>query len=447
MISLKAKASRAGQPAAGHPRARTKPAVLPRLKRQFIIISLSLITLILVAALSIIYYTFRNQQISQTQLVLNEVIENGTSSKVPLSPDNSKEEVNIPTLFVEISGGKVYAIGSDFNVDDQSAVQTLVQAALDQGKTEGILSDYNLRFLLHYYNDAHVRIAFADRTHEVSSMRTLSRNLLLGGSFMWLTFLLISFFLSSWALKPVERAWQQQKQFIEDASHELKTPLTVMVADLSLIRQQPDSSVAQQEHWLDSMDQSARSMTALINNLLTLARLEQPELKLDLLPLDLSRLLTEVCLNLEAMAFEADKPLKTDIREHLWIRGDKAQLMTLLGTLVENAVKYGQPGRDILIRLFLLEEHEVQVQIRNWGQVIEPEQMKHVFDRFYRVDEAREHETGGFGLGLSIAQRIAGLHHATIQVNSSQETGTIFSVSFERCAAPRSDLTMSVQDT
>ncbi|MDD2213179.1 MAG: HAMP domain-containing sensor histidine kinase [Oscillospiraceae bacterium] len=433
MISLKVKPGRTAR-WFGRARLKAKPAVLPRLKRQFIVISLSLITVILAAALSIIYYTFRNQQISQTQLVLDEVIENGTSSKVPLSPSNSEEEVNIPTLFVEISGGKVYAIGSDFNVDDQSAVQTLVQAALDQGKTEGTLSDYKLRFLLRYYNDAHVRIAFADQTHEISSMRTLSRNLLLGGGFMWLTFLLISFFLASWALKPVERTWQQQKQFIEDASHELKTPLTVMVADLSLIRQQPDSTVATQEHWLDSMDQSTRSMTALINNLLTLARLEQPELKLDLLPLDLSRLLTEVCLNLEAMAFEADKPLKTDIREPLWIRGDRTQLTTLFGTLIENAVKYGQPGQDILVRLFPLEEHEVQVQVRNWGQVIEPEQMKHVFDRFYRVDAAREHEAGGFGLGLSIAQRIAGLHRTAIQVNSSQATGTIFSVSFERCA-------------
>ncbi|WP_165173017.1 cell wall metabolism sensor histidine kinase WalK [Adlercreutzia sp. ZJ242] len=270
-------------------------------------------------------------------------------------------------------------------------------------------------------------VAFADTSY-LSSTDQLARTLVIIGAATLLAFLAINVFFSRWALRPVGRAWEQQRQFTADASHELKTPLTVIMANTAILRTHPDATVASQSQWVESTQAEAARMQGLVNDMLELARLDDtPAAERVARDVDLTDLAESFVLQFESVAFERGILLKSDLAPEVHVCGDAKRLERLVSTLVDNACKYAGEGGRVHVTLEQV-GHEARLVVRNSGETIPPEDLPHVFDRFYRGDKARTRDASSYGLGLAIAQEVARDHGGAITVASSETEGTAFTV-------------------
>ena len=186
-----------------------------------------------------------------------------------------------------------------------------------------------------------------------------------------------------------------------------------------------ESAQPEQRQYVDNILAESRRMRALVEDMLTLSRAESGRTAAPLLPLDLSDLVTEAALRFEPVAFEAGRPLQYDIQNGLSMTGDCQQLDQLVDILLDNAVKYAAPDGAIQLTLNAAGKHAV-LTVENPGEPIPPEKLSHIFDRFYRVDDART-GAGGFGLGLAIARQIVQRHKGTITA-ASDARATRFTV-------------------
>jgi len=238
-------------------------------------------------------------------------------------------------------------------------------------------------------------------------------------------FYFISRKLADVAVKPTEEAWKQQKRFIADASHDLKTPLTVIMANNDIMLSHPNSIVAEQKKWLESTKAEGEYMQALINKMLELARSEALASTIKLENTNISELVEKTALQLEPVAYEKNVEIKSEITSNLVIKSNSEEFTRLIYILVDNAIKYAKEGSRITISLCNTKK-EIALNINNSGNVISKEELPHIFERFYRSDSART--SGGFGLGLSIAKNIVTALNGEISATSTKENGTTFTV-------------------
>lgn len=337
-------------------------------------------------------------------------------------------------------GGAVEIIDASTTASiDDDVLEEALAAVADAPDGHGSLSSLGLLYAKRTYEvdgSSEERIAFADQS-AVSSWQWLA--LICAGveAAALVVFLVISWVLSKWALKPVERAWSQQRQFVADASHELKTPIAVILANTSILGKHADSSVASQMQWIESTSTEAHRMGELVGDMLELAALDDlSDRKSPVSPsnerIDFSDLVEGVVLQFESIAFERAIDLDSDVERALFVTGDATRLARMATTLVENACKYAGAGGSVRVELHA-RAGSASLSIRNSGTPIPPEDLPHVFDRFYRADKARSRGVGGYGLGLSIAQGIARAHGGAITVRSSQEDGTTFTATLPTC--------------
>lgn len=214
-----------------------------------------------------------------------------------------------------------------------------------------------------------------------------------------------------------------QKQFISDAGHELKTPLTVMKASIDML----EAEYGENKYVTYIKDENSR-MTELVHELLSLSRMEKEEKNRILSKVDLSRLTEENCLRFECLAFEHGIRLKYSIKEGVVVNGDEKQLGQVIEVLVDNAVKHTKPGG--MIEISLVENRgKTVLLVKNQGDPIPEEDQANIFERFYRADKARNHGEGRYGLGLAIANAIVTAHKGKIIVEC-RDGWTTFSVCF-----------------
>ena len=245
-------------------------------------------------------------------------------------------------------------------------------------------------------------------------------------------FLVISVFFSRWALRPVEDAWTRQRRFVADASHDLKTPLTVILANTSILMEHPERSVASQSQWVESTQHEAEQMQGLVGDLLLLAQADESASKPPMEHLDLTDLVEGELLQFESVAFERGVELRSQLEPSVEIRGNVNRLRKLAGTLLDNACKYADEGGQVNVEL-RRSPRRVELAVRNTGFAIAPEDLPHVFDRFYRGDKARTRDEGGYGLGLAIARAIAEEHGGTLSAASDEASGTTFTLALPVC--------------
>ena len=245
-------------------------------------------------------------------------------------------------------------------------------------------------------------------------------------------FFVISLFFSRWALRPVARAWTQQRRFVADASHDLKTPLTVILANTSIALEHPERSVASQSQWLESTQHEAEAMQHLVGDLLALAKMDEEEAAASsgaapvaMERVDLSDLMEGELLQFESVAFERGVTFEAQVEPGIALTGNEQRLRRLASTLIDNACKYVDAHGTVEATLARAGK-QAKLTVRNTGAPIAPEDLPHVFDRFYRADKARTSGTGGHGLGLAIARAIAEEHRGTLTVTSTEEAGTTF---------------------
>ena len=270
------------------------------------------------------------------------------------------------------------------------------------------------------------------RVFLVTSLDNLNSSLLLfaaelGGIFLLAGLLVfgLSFFLARMSLRPVEHAFSEQQRFVQDASHELKTPLTVILANLSILKSHPTATIHEEVLWIQNTETEARRMQELTERLLFLAKADSKRLSPKIERLSLSQLTEAAALPFTALAFERGLTLETKLEAELYVKGDARALTQLLAILIDNALKYARSGSVVTVRLARQKKHAL-LSVHNEGEVIPQDALPHLFDRFYRVDKSRARAQGGYGLGLSIAKTIAHAHGGDIRVESSAEHGTCF---------------------
>lgn len=336
----------------------------------------------------------------------------------------------IPVFAVEIDvNGQIVTLqaGPGSTITRENA-QALVDEAMTQSDRQGDLPGQNITYL--YLQEMPRRFfAFADNSSVGQAVGNQLLVSLLISAAALLAFYLISRFLARLSLRPVERAWEQQRQFVADASHELKTPLAVILANADIISAHPAETVESQGKWLGYIREEAQRMRALVEDLLFLAKSDAQKLPLHLQQVRLSELVTASLLSFEPVAFEAGVTLSENVSPGVVLQGDKGQLRRLVVILLDNAVKYA--GAQGMVDVTLSENQgKAQLAVHNTGPAIPAEHLPHLFERFYRSDAARDRESGGYGLGLAIAKSVAETHGGKISVVSAPQDGTTFTVQF-----------------
>ena len=358
-----------------------------------------------------------------------------TISSVESASSSDAADANARSMFATVP---VYTVivSSDGSISEakgntaslySGARDVVVAAALAQGGQSGELAKYGLYYRIGDTIGGSTRVAFADVSELRNDVLQSTVGLLAGWLALMAAIAVVSFFLSRYVSRPVARAWEDQQRFIADASHELKTPLTVMLADTSILQASPDKTVAEQRAWVESIEVEATRMQQLTEDMLTLAQADAGvELTQVMADVDLSSAVQGVALQFEAVAFERGLELSSTVEDGLHVTGDARKLESLTKTLLENACKYAaQPGR-VDLRLARAKGAAV-LSVHNDGDPVPAEDLPHLFDRFYRSDKARTSEgsSASFGLGLSIAKATVEAHGGTIGV-ASDASGTTF---------------------
>lgn len=256
--------------------------------------------------------------------------------------------------------------------------------------------------------EGYTLIAFMDTTVSESGLNTLLRTVLIVGGIAIVFLFFISLLLSGWIIRPLEENDRQQKRFISDAGHELKTPIAVISANTELL-----SRELGENEWLSNVQYENERMGELVKQLLELSRAESAEPVME--SLDFSRLVTGETLAMESLAFEKGKRIRSEIEEEFYLSGNTTELRKLVSILLDNAVRYST-GTEIEVSL-KRREHTMLLSVENEAVEIPEEKLEHLFDRFYRLDEARENTEGHYGLGLSIARAVAKQHGGNISVD------------------------------
>ena len=212
-------------------------------------------------------------------------------------------------------------------------------------------------------------------------------------------------------IKPVEEAFTKQKQFISDASHELKTPIAVISANAELL-----SGEIGENKWLSYIQSESERMNKLVTSLLTLTRIEMQSEKPQLTRFDICNAVMQVTMPFESVAFESGISLECELTEQIFINGNEQQLKQVVAILTDNAIKHCFYGGRVLVNVWLY-KNKCHITVSNTGEPIPEELKEKIFERFFRSDESRHREENRYGLGLAIAKQIVDNHNGTISVN------------------------------
>lgn len=346
------------------------------------------------------------------------------SSFLPGRPGELPEETRIPFFSVKIDKNGIVSAdgGSFFDLSDKAMLEEIVNTAFYSDEKTGTIKSYNLRFLKDE-NPSGTTIVFADISSERATIINLAKTCAAIGIISFGVFFGISILLARWAIKPVETAWKQQKQFVADASHELKTPLTVILTNAELL-QSEDCSETERNRLSGNIYSMSKRMRGLVENLLDLARADNGTSKMVFEKLNFSDLVYESILPFEPVYFENGKNLYYRLDKDINICGSADYLKQTVEILLDNANKYSFENTAVRVELIKKEKHCV-LSVKSEGEHISKENLKNIFKRFYRVDEAR---TGGegYGLGLSIAESIVKEHKGKIWAESRENENTFF---------------------
>ena len=420
-------------------------------RRRFVISTMCLVSLVLLAALGaqfVIQYRNAWEGMRNTMRLVVGPWEKPGERFQPIPPnipdDQDKGERIIPangepdklprneleqiiTVFFNTNTEEISILDRDHMEMDAALILDAVQEARNKDTDFGILQKEGLIYYRESMQDIE-KYAFADVAY-------LRNRLLLSFMLLLLVFLLtigllclISIWLARRAAEPMEKAIEMERQFVADISHDLKTPITVILANNSILRLEPDAKVGDNLQWIDSTDSAAKNMMHLISQMLTLSSLESTAKANRSESVDLSHIAEKCALQMESIAYDRNISLKTEIDEGIFYRGDREYAERICSGLMENALKYEPDGGSVCIAV-CRQKKKALLRVENAGSVIEPEDLPHVFERFYRGDKTRNQQKG-HGLGLPIIKQMSELQGGEISVISSADQGTVFTVAF-----------------
>lgn len=393
--------------------------MLKSLRKRFICINMTIIAIMLVVIFGLVFHFTKTNLNQQSDSMLQRLSQ---SMKIP---SNENRDITLPYFVLDINvWGEIKVIGNThYDLSDAEFIEDLLQKVNAAKVNVGMLNDYKLKYKMQT-NPMGTRIVFLDVSGNQQALTALLETSIFIGLLALAIFTLISILLARWAVKPVDLAWKQQKQFVSDASHELKTPLTVIINNAELL-QSEECDTESRKQYSENILSGSRQMRDLVNGMLELARADNGQIKNTFCNVDLSQTVTEGTLGFEVLFFEQDLILQSDIEPGICVTGSSQHLRQLIDILLDNAQKYSDKG-IVDVQLRKQGKNQCLLTVSNPGTPIPKDELIKIFQRFYRSDTART-SSGSFGLGLSIAKRIAEEHGGQIWADSN-ETGNRFSV-------------------
>ena len=304
-----------------------------------------------------------------------------------------------------------------YELGDEAQLAEYFDAAKAQKYPGGLLREYSLRFL-----GSRAKpnvIAFMDSTNEMHMRLNMWKTCIAICLGSLVVFFFISLFLARWAVKPVEVAWKQQNQFISDVSHELKTPLTVILTNTEMLRAEESGN-----KYAANIDVMSQQMRGLVESLLELARMDSGSETLEHTEVDFSKVVSDAVLPFEPIFFEKELSLDSEVESGVRVRGSADHLLHVMDILLDNAQKYTSEHSSVKVKLTSA-KGQCCLSVASTGDEISREDLENIFTRFYRVDKARA-MNHSYGLGLAIARGIVVRHSGKIWAESKNGVNTFF---------------------
>ena len=381
-------------------------------------ITILLLSLIMVMICQVAWLQMKTSSLAMLQSALQEPL-------YPSELPNKGPQMIQPYFILRMDrDGHLDVVGNDhYDLSDENVLRQIYIQARRDGKNQGILYQWDLRYCqLGYAPNA--SYAFLDISEMLDSVRILIHSCIIIGLFAIMLFFVISLVLVRWLVRPVEMAFDAQRQFVCDASHELKTPLTVILTNAELL-QAPEYAPEDKARFATAIQNMSYQMRGLVESLLQLARVDRHYTETQSAILDLSTL-TEACvLPFEPVYFESGLMLESQIQPNLRVVGNGAQLQQVIEILLDNGRKYATAGTTVTLQLSQQNYGHHLLAVTSQGQTLTPQQCQDIFLRFYRVDEARSRD-GSYGLGLSIASGIVKRHRGKIWCQSKDGENTFY---------------------
>ena len=391
--------------------------MLKKLRLKFVFINMAIVTCMLLVIFGLI--------VRYTDLELKQESEAALQTLAYGNYEPGRQNVKTPHFVIQFNpGGGATVSGNTYHdLEDEEFIQELIDRVYKEKKTTGFLEDYDLYYTI-VSNKMAYRFVFVDASGQQAALNSLIRSCCIIGVIALAAFFLISMLLARWVVKPVEKAWDQQRQFVSDASHELKTPLTVIMSNAELL-QNPEFDTEHKSQFASSILVMSQQMRHLVEDMLELARADNGHTKMEFTSFDLSDSVTDALLPFDPVFFEKGITLESKIHHGIFMRGSWDHLHQVLDILLDNAAKYSAEG-VVCVNLQRQGRNHCLLTVSNPGEPIPPNDLERIFERFYRADAARS-RTGSFGLGLPIARVIVQKHNGKIWAISNA-TGNCFCV-------------------
>lgn len=395
--------------------------MIKRLRVKFVCINMSIVTVMLIVIFgTVLHFTtwdLRQRSMAALEMADNDRRPRGVPGEMP-----NKAIRPFFTVEIDAAGNQTLRASAFFDLSDKEILQTLIEEAQSAPVQTGVLHKYQLRFSRHS-TPIGVRLVFVDISDEIETIEGLLKTCVGIGLLSFAVFLGLSILLSHWAVQPVEKAWQQQRQFVADASHELKTPLTVIMTNAELL-QEPQYTEEEKLQFSGSILTMSRQMRGLVEGLLELARVDSSSETMAMDNLNLSEIVSECVMLFEPVYFEKGKKLESQVEEGLWIRGSGSHMCQVLEILLDNGCKYASEGGTVEVRL-LRQGSQCLLSVASPGEAISREDLENIFKRFYRIDKVRGMDQS-YGLGLSIAWSVITGHGGKIWAESENGMNTFY---------------------
>lgn len=397
--------------------------MIKSLRRRIVAINVVTAGLILLIAIVMIfvigYSRINDERKNRLQFALSY---ESKTADIPFGENQLFDDIALVHYNLRTKHVEAWYLGRNFSIELNYLEDQLDRIAKNDG-TEGFF--YTIRYAKVMEGDT-MKVAFNNFAERDTGLTTFFATTFFSILVGLAGYFIISFLLAKIALRPVEESWTKQKQFVADASHELKTPISVIMANTDMLVDHKEETVESQMQWIENTQSEAKRMADLVADLLFLAKNDDGA-QVAMEETDLSEVVSSTVLGYDAIFYENKKNFFYDIQQGIKLEGNGGQLKQVVTILLDNANKYSTGDGNIHLKLSSNGKH-ASLTVSNNSEQLTSEQLQHLFDRFYTVDPSRNKNNGGNGLGLSIAKMICQSHGGDISVHC--ENGVItFTVS------------------
>lgn len=342
--------------------------------------------------------------------------------------DNEKQENNEPepkifmdtilyTVLIDNNKNIIDVINHTPDSADNETIKQIAQDIIDNSNGNDTKIG-NLYFEKYSYSINQNSIIIIDNSIPQEKLISLLKTSIIIFVLLEIVIIYVSILITKWIIKPVEESFKKQKEFIADASHELKTPLSVIIANAEALENEPE-----EKKWLNNIKSEGERMNGLISDLLNMAEIENEKPQENFKEENLSKAVENVVLTFESLIFERNIQLNYKITENIKLECNGNQIKQVVAILIDNAIKHCEKEGKININLYK-EKNNIILEVQNTGEEIPKEEQNKIFERFYRADKSRNRNENRYGLGLAIAKTIVEKHNGKIEVKSEKRLTT-----------------------